>query len=45
MTTAAPRAALLRPWVNAARAASARELTEGLRIITDHMTGTDHQDA
>jgi AcrR family transcriptional regulator len=27
------------------QALSAQELTEGLRIITEHMTGTDHKDA
>jgi hypothetical protein len=27
------------------QALSARELTEGLRIIAEHMTGPDHQDA
>ena len=27
------------------QALSAQELTEGLRIITEHMTGTDHRDA
>lgn len=27
------------------QALSAQELTEGLRIVTEHMTGTDHKDA